>query len=350
MSLTLVTGANGWLGTGLVKTLLNGLPNISSLSKVTEGRQLRCLVLRSSDVSQLRSLSNKLEIIEGDLFTKDSLKEFFKDAEGATLFHCAGIIHPKLFTNELFNVNVSGTKHLLDEAEASSVRRAIIVSSNSPAGANKTPDDLFNENSPYNPYMKYGKSKMLMEKTINDFKRKSRLETVIIRATWLYGRHQPARQTLFFSMIKEGKVPIIGDGNNKRSMTYIENLCQGLLLCEYKQIANGQTYWISDLKPYTMNEIINTIEDLLEKDFNIPVAHKRIILPYITSEIAMYMDFMLQSSGLYNQKIHVLSEMNKNIACSIKKAQEELGYNPKISLREGMKHSIKWCLDNGHKI
>jgi len=50
--------------------------------------------------------------------------------------------------------------------------------------------------------------------------------------------------------------------------------------------------------------------------------------------------------GFYHQKIHVLSEMNKTIACSIAKAQRELGYNPTIALEEGMRRSLKWIFEN----
>jgi nucleoside-diphosphate-sugar epimerase len=61
----------------------------------------------------------------------------------------------------------------------------------------------------------------------------------------------------------------------------------------------------------------------------------------------MVLDAALQSLGQYNQKIHVLSEMNKNIACSIAKAEKELGYQPKIALEEGMRRSIEFCLNKG---
>ena len=54
--------------------------------------------------------------------------------------------------------------------------------------------------------------------------------------------------------------------------------------------------------------------------------------------------------GLYNQKIHVLSEMNKTIACSVEKARGELGYRPGVELREGMRRSIAWCLENGQEL
>jgi nucleoside-diphosphate-sugar epimerase len=61
-------------------------------------------------------------------------------------------------------------------------------------------------------------------------------------------------------------------------------------------------------------------------------------------------DKMLQSLGLYHQKIHVLSEMDKTIACTIDKAERELGYAPKVDLEEGMRRSVSWMLANGQVI
>src|SRR5262249_35681791 len=146
------------------------------------------------------------------------------------------------------------------------------------------------------------------------------------------------------TMIKTGKVPIVGSGENLRSMAYIDNICQGLMLCETSQQAAGKTYWIADSQPYTMNQIVDTIEKLLENDFHLPVAHKRMRLPDLASEVALFIDSNLQAAGLYHQKFHVLSEMNKNIACSVDKARQELGYNPQIALEEGMRRSIKYVI------
>ncbi|HEX9934178.1 MAG TPA: hypothetical protein VGB38_03190, partial [bacterium] len=153
------------------------------------------------------------------------------------------------------------------------------------------------------------------------------------------------RQTLFFGMIKRGQAPIVGDGENLRSMMYVDNLCQGMLLAEANPAANGQAYWMSDVRPYSMNEIVDTVETLMETEFNIPVAHKRLRLPSFASEVATVCDFTLQKIGLYHQKIHVLSEMNKTIACSVRKAQAELGYSPVVELEEGMRRSLAWCME-----
>ena len=69
--------------------------------------------------------------------------------------------------------------------------------------------------------------------------------------------------------------------------------------------------------------------------------------PGFASSVAYGIDAITQGLGVYLQKIHVLSEMNKTIACTIAKAERELGYDPKIALREGMKRSIAWVLERG---
>ncbi|MEW6735061.1 MAG: NAD(P)-dependent oxidoreductase [Acidobacteriota bacterium] len=350
MSLTLITGAPGWLGNRLVEVLIKGLPDVPKLAQPDPSRRIRCLALPGTDVSPLRALSSNIEIIVGDLRDTTALTEFSRGGEGATLFHCAGVIHPTRGVQEFFEVNVEGTRKLLQTAESVGVARLVAVSSNSPIGTNPSRNHLFDETSPYNPYMGYGRSKMMLEQAVQEYQERGRLQTVIIRPPWFYGPHQPPRQTLFFKMIKNGQAPIVGDGENRRSMAYVDNICQGLLLCERVSAANGQIYWIADRRPYTSNEIVDTVERLLEKEFGIAVAHRRLRLPSITSEIALLADRILQGFGLYHQKIHVLSEMNKDIACSIVKAQKELDYNPVIELEEGMRRSIAWLLEKGHQI
>ena len=342
----LITGAPGWLGTRLARTLAEGLPDVSMFKDGNPDRAIRCLVLPNQDLTPLHSIKGHIELITGDLTQPESLKTFFKGAEGATLFHSAGIVHPNNGVKQFYDVNVQGTQNLIDAAAAHGVRRLIHVSSNSPIGCNPSRDHVFDESSPYNPYMNYGKSKKRGEDIVNEAGTRGQLEIVIIRPPWFYGPDQPPRQTLFFQMIRDGKMPIVGGGENRRSMAYVDNICQGLLLCEKVQHASGKTYWIADERPYAMNEIVDTIERLLETEFKQACAHKRMRLPGFVGDVAQLIDGSLQSIGLYNQKIHVLSEMNKTIACSVEKAKKELGYEPKVSLEEGMRRSLKWVWDN----
>ncbi len=340
MTIALVTGAPGWLGTRLVECLVQGMDEVADLKSPLGEREVRCLVLPGTDTRELQSISPRVRVIEGNLAEPASLEPFMKGARGATAFHVAGVIHPTQGTKQFYAVNVEGARRLLELAKREGVRRFVHVSSNSPIGTNPSHDHVFDESSPYNPYMKYGHSKMLAEQLVNAAGRESSLETVIIRPPWFYGPRQPDRQRLFFEMVQSGKAPIVGSGENRRSMAYVDNICQGLLRCERVEAARGGTYWIADERPYSMNEIIDTIERVLEKDFALPVAHKRMRLPGIMSEVAWIVDKTLQTLGLYHMKIHVLSEMNKSIACSIEKAKRELGYRPHIALEEGMRRSI----------
>lgn len=344
----IVTGALGWLGISLVQSLIKGLAEHDALKTPRADLRIRCLILPGQDAALLRWVSDRIEVMAGDIRNPGDCAKLCQDFAGGILFHTAGIIHPARVA-EFYQINVEGTKQLLDAAIAAGLKRAIVVSSNSPCGCNPHPDHLFDENSPYHPYMNYGRSKMQMELAVKERQQAGKIETVIVRPPWFYGPNQPPRQTLFFQMVRDGKAPIVGSGRNLRSMGYIDNLCQGLMLAALVEKANGQVYWIADKRPYSMNEVIDTIERLLETEFGQKCAHKRMRLPGFASEVALLADASLQALGIYHQKIHVLSEMNKSIACSVARAETELGYRPAIALEEGMRRSMAWCVAQGIK-
>jgi nucleoside-diphosphate-sugar epimerase len=348
--LALVTGAPGWLGNRFVNHLVSGHPDYPDDAPQPPWKRVRCLVLPGTALDRLRELAPDAEIVEGDIRDAAAVGRFCAGADGATVFHLAGLIHPARRIRELFEINTQGTNHLLAAAAAAGVRRVVGTSSNSPVGVSRDPSMLFDESSPYRPYMAYGRSKKQMEDALNSAHRSGAVETVILRPCWFYGPDQPTRQTTFFSMIKDGKAPIVGDGEARRSMSYVDNTALGLQLAGAAPTAAGHTYWIADERPYSMNEIVDTVEDLLENEFGMQVAHDRMRLPSVASEVAMAIDAAIQAAGLYEQKIHVLSEMNKTIACSVERARRELGYQPTVELREGMRRSIEWCLANGQSI
>jgi nucleoside-diphosphate-sugar epimerase len=296
------------------------------------------LVEAGRDVSGLRRLG--AETVEGDLSEPESLEQALDGVE--TVFHAAGVIHPRFRTADLFKVNVQGTQNLLAASVKAGVRRFCFVSSNSVGGSNLSRERLMTEDDPPRPYRAYGRSKAQAEEHVRRYHQDGLLETVIIRPCWYYGPGQPPRQTRFFNMIKSGKPLIFGDGRNLRSMSYIDNTVQGLILAAQSEAASGQTYWISDERPYRTIEIYETVARLLDVS-----PFKPRFLPNFVSDFAALGDGMVQAVGLYQMELHVAGEMNDDIACSMEKARRELGYCPTTSLEEGMRRSIEWCRSRG---
>jgi nucleoside-diphosphate-sugar epimerase len=299
--------------------------------------KVRIVALPGSDTRALQA-SGLVEIANADLRDR-RLPDGLLDGID-TVFHCAGIVHAKRI-KDLYAVNVDATRNLLDAAIARKVRRFVFVSSNSPAGLNASPTQLMTEEDPPRPYLNYGLSKLQSEWLVNDAHRAGNIEGVIVRPCWFYGPNQPLRQTTFFKMIKGGKPPIVGKGDNLRSMSYVDNTIQGLLLARDVPKAAGRTYWITDRRPYSFIEILETVGKLLG------VSIRPRYLPRLTGDVARLSDSLLQMTGLYNQEIHVLGELGESIAVTIDRARRELGYEPTIELEEGMRRSIEWCRSQG---
>lgn len=332
---TLVTGAPGWLGDTLVESLLKGSPDFK-----IQTRDVRCLALPGLDTSHLEKLG--AEIVRGDLLDTATLMNVAKGVD--TVIHCAGLIHPKRIP-QLFDVNTRGVENMITAAAYAGVKRFVMVSSNSPAGTNRRRDLPMLESDPPHPYKAYGRSKLQAENIVKRFQQQGKIETVIVRPCWFYGPNQPARQSTFFNMIKKGNPIVFGDGNNLRSMSYVDNLVQGLVLAEKTEKAAGQTYWIADERPYTSLEIYRTVAEILDVK-ELKPRH----IPGFSCLIAEVADELIQATGMYWTEMHVAGEMNKNIYCSIDKAKAELGYKPTIELREGMRRSIEWCRKKGMNI
>jgi nucleoside-diphosphate-sugar epimerase len=337
--LGLVTGAPGWLGTRFVHVLREGLPELP----VADVRKIRCLVLPGTDTS---AFPPDVEEVEGDVRDPASLREFFRDAGGATLFHLSGVVSPPR-TRDFHEVNFEGTRNVVDAAVNAGVGRTIAISSNTVAGPNPHPGHLFDESAPQNPELPYGRSKARMEDLVNEAFAAGRLETVIIRPCRFHGPGQPRARTKFFRMIRDGRVPIAGKGEARWSLSYIDDICQALLRAERTPAAAGRTYWIAGRRPSTVREIVDTVRSLMEREFHIPVRHREVRVPIAVSRAAARADAVVQRLGIQQMHLHALGHLQVSSACSIARAERELGYDPKFDLEEGTRRAIRWCVERG---
>jgi len=338
-----ITGAAGWLGRSLVDHFVNNVDT----SGIT---QLVCLVHAADDVDSLRqlipdSVQDRVVITAVDIVDSAQVHLALSNlGPGFDVIHAAGIIHaPRI--KDLFAVNATGTRNVVEASRRFGSRRLVHVSSNSPFGTNPDPANIFGEHEPFNPYLAYGRSKMEAELSVIEAVDQG-LDAVIVRPPWFYGPHQPARQTKFFSMVKAGRFPVFGSGQQSRSMVFVENLVDGIGRARKWDGPAGRGWWIADARPYTVQEIVETVGQAL-RDEGFWVADPSFSLPNFVGSMAEMADRVIQKTDRYVQGVHVLGEMNKSIACDISAARRDLGYEPQVSLYDGMRRSIRWCLGQG---
>jgi nucleoside-diphosphate-sugar epimerase len=327
-----VTGAGGWLGQNLVRAL------------AADRVLVRGLVHDADDAAPLEVVGPNVEVQVGDVRDPAALDRLFDGTGAATVFHTAGVIHPAT-VREFFDVNVGGTQLCLDRSRRAGAARFVHVSSNSPFGANARPTDRFDQSSTPNPYQGYGRSKLEAEQIVLRAD-SADLPTTVVRPPWFYGPFQPDRQTQWFRAVRRGRFPLVGDGRQQRSMVYTGNLVEGLRRAEVAGPAPGRAWWIADAEPYELQAILATVRRALAAE-GLEVADRQPRLPRLAGVVAEALDGAIQATGRYQQAVHVLGELKDTIACDIGASRDQLGYEPAVSLFEGMRASIRWCLDRG---
>jgi nucleoside-diphosphate-sugar epimerase len=320
---TLITGATGFIGGHLAKTLHE------------QGREIKCLIRKTSRVNFLESMG--AELVCGDLNDTNSLRKALQGVD--KIYHAAGEVFAAQ-DEHYYSVNVAGIKNLLQACTNGSVKRLIHFSSSSATGPNPQRDIPVTEDSPCQPITPYGMSKLEGEKIIRQLSEQYHVPITIIRPPLVYGPgvSQSSRVLMFLKLINQGLFKAIGDGNNLVSLCYIDNLINGLMLAEAEKKAEGQIYFLSDSRPYTVNEIAATIAQ--EQGKPIPSSH---IPLWAASPLSMGLGILSKLFG-FNSPLtrNTVKELKNSWFVDISKAQNELGYQPRVELRDGVKKTVAW--------
>jgi nucleoside-diphosphate-sugar epimerase len=340
--LTVLTGGAGWFGRAFLDALARPTPEQGPVAR--DGR-VRVLAAHPREVPAIVAVLPRAVVHVGDVADPGVLADLFRGAAGCSVVHAAGVIHP-VRTSEFERVNHGGTKAVLAAAARGGARRVVHLSSNSPFGTNPVPQDAFRHHEPFRPSLGYGHSKMCAEMAVRGAHERGEVPTVIVRPPWFYGPWQPERQTTFFAMVAGGRFPVPGEGTQRRSMTYVDNLVQGVALAERHPEATGQAFWVADRDAYPLVHVVETVRRVLAEE-GYRVRHGEIRLPRRVSAVARLADRVLQERGRYSSQVHVLGELDSTISCDISRTVEVLGYDPKVTLDEGMRRSVRWCRRHG---
>ncbi|MCZ7381424.1 MAG: NAD-dependent epimerase/dehydratase family protein [Candidatus Methanoperedens sp.] len=324
----LVTGGTGFIGSHLVDSL------------VSKGHEVRVLLRKKSNTKYLENLD--VEKVYSDLNDKNSLKKAVENVD--VVFHLGAIFNYWVPRDLIFDVNVNGTKNILDACLDANIDRFVHCSTIGVMGPTGT--SPVNETAPYNPGgSTYTQSKCEAEKLVLKYYAEQKLPVTVIRPAVVYGPRCFYGMYDGITAAANGKLSaILGPGDNYVSLVYVSDVVQGFELAAGKEKAVGEIYIIADERPQTLNELFITMAKVFE--INPPKRH-------VPVQVAKFMAFIYEmkaslTGGTPMFTGHSIDFMMTNHAYDISKAKLDLGYESKISFEEGLKRTIDFYRENGY--
>ena len=304
MTRILVTGGGGFIGSNLVRALIERGDTVRVLDNFSTGNRAN---LEGLDV----------EVVEGELRSYERVHNAVRGTE--VVFHLGALGSvPRSVQDPLTSsaVNVEGTLNVLLAARDEGVRRVVYSSSSSVYGPRR--ELPVTEDLPPDPISPYGVAKLAAERYCVSFSRVyESFESVVVRYFNVFGpRQSPSSQyaaaiPLFVTAIAAGEpVTIYGDGEQRRDFTYVANVVDGTIRAAEAAGASGKIFNVAASAPVTVNAVTAAIGEVLGK----PVE-KRFEPPRIGDIRDSWAD--------------------------VSAAREVLGWEPTVALEEGLRRTIE---------
>lgn len=321
MSTVAVTGATGFLGRALIRSLASRSEEIIALARP------------SSDREPLSDLN--IHWVEGDILDKASLPALTEQADW--LVHAAGMLGRSDIPERTYHdLHVTGTANVLEAATHCS--RILYVSSPGVLGPIQGP--AADETAELAPSNAYERSKANAEKLVRSFAAKG-LSVIICRPEFVYGPGDLHVLGLFRA-VQQGRFFYISGGRHTCHPTFKSDAVDGMIRCLYKGTP-GETYHIAGPRPVTFRELAETMAKELE------VQMPRASLP---RSVAWLGALALETVGRITRRHAPLSRsgvafFSEDRRFSWAKAHDELGYTPRYDLATGIGKTVCWYRDNG---
>jgi nucleoside-diphosphate-sugar epimerase len=323
----LVTGGTGFTGSHLVLRLLS------------RGHEVR--VIDNQPGICLDELRERGAAIELGSVTDTKLLTSSIEGCGA-VFHLAAAFRKVNLPKQVYwDVNVEGMRKLLEICESAGVGKVVYCSTQGVHGnVDHPPGD---ENAPIEPEDYYQYTKYEGEKVAREFVGKG-MDLCILRPTAIYGPGDPGRFLMLYKRVEKGLFPFFGKGDALYHPLYIDNFIDAFELSLEKPEARGQTYLIADAKYYRIKEIVQEIARIMNVDLKI--RHYPFWALYTLSTLVELIYKPLpMDPPLFRRRA---DWFRQNRAFKIDKARQELGYDPKIDLTEGLTRTYQWYKEKGY--
>lgn len=323
----LVTGGTGFTGSALVRKL------------ISLGHQIKTIDYQKGIVyDQLKE--EGADIIIGSITDKKLIDEATEGVD--FVFHVAAAFRELDVPNEhYYNVNVNGTRYVMEAAVKHNVKKVVYCSTQGVHGHINNPPG--NENSPIAPEDYYQQTKYEGEVVVQEFIKKG-IKATIIRPTAIYGPGDPERFFMIYKRVKKGYFPMFGKGETFYHPVYIDNLVDAFILSMDLDKGNGETYIIADAEYYPIKELVKKVG----KAMNIEVKIKYypitplIITGHIVEKVCKPFGI---APPIFPRRVDWYRQVR---AFKIDKARKELEYEPKVGIDEGLRKTYEWYLEKDY--
>ena len=299
----LITGASGFIGSFIVEEALR------------RGFKTWAAVRKSSSKAFLQD--ERIHFIELNLSSKTQLVEQLRDQQFDYVVHAAGVTKC-LNKADFHRINTEGTKHLVEALLELKMplKRFVFVSSLSVFGAikEKLPYDEIREDDTPQPNTEYGRSKLATEQYLDSL-----------------------------GSIKQHIDFAVGFQRQDITFVYVTDVVQAVFLALEKG-KTGRKYFLSDGEVYQST----TFSDLIHEELGRPWWLRITAPTWVLRIITFFGEYVGRMTGkvtaLNKDKYNILKQ--RNWRCDITPARQELGFEPQVKLKEGVKRTIKWYQDN----
>ena len=328
----LITGATGFVGRSLVEDLLD------------RGHDVRVLAPDARGARAL--LPEAVAVHPGAPADEDSVRNASSGVD--TIFHLAESEHPSSHRSyESYSQNLLGTTNILSAAELDTrISRIVIQSSIAATGPSR--DGLpLTEESELRPLTNYGRCQANMEVAALRHRAETGSPVVIIRSAMTYGEGDRNWQP-FFELIEKSSrhgLPLLipGRHRNLSDFCYVKNLTRGMIDAAQSENTVGRTYFLSDARPYTFQEIIDAVAGAYHLEpprRSLPRA-PLLGASHVLDALAGIFGF---TSPLTPRGVRWMT--TNYWICSCGKARTDFGYSPEFDLVAGLGRTVRW-LENG---
>jgi nucleoside-diphosphate-sugar epimerase len=267
----------------------------------------------------------------------DKVRDSVKDVD--VVFHLAAAQHESNVPDQYFwDVNVTGTKNLLDVCLAAHVERFVYGSTIGVYGSGG--ETVLDEETLACPDNIYGVTKLAAERLVRSYM--DQLSPVVIRISETYGPGDRRLLKLFRSLV-DRTFFMIGDGNNLHHPIYIDDLTHGLLLSAESDLASGNVIILAGREHLTTKEMVSVIADQLgvsPREFHVPLVP----LLMAATVIGRVFPALGVHPPIYRRRMDFFT---KNLVFSQEKASRVLGFTPEYSFEHGVYLTAGWYQENG---